>query len=140
MRLKAAFVPISRENSAQTNQTDGARQEKKTYMKITEPVINADDDAAVSGFLYGLLLENEAKDLRMATCAFQTVLTSPSKLIPASLVGGHLEKIRKTDLQAYQEGSSLALNISKSEGKRAPGERAEARQWVIPARKPWSSQ
>lgn len=132
-RLKKKLVELGKWESLQTLYT------ATRALKIMDPVINADDDAAVSGFLYGLRLENEAKDLRMATCAFQTVLTSPSKLVPASLVGGHLEKIRKADHQAYQQGSSLALNISKSEGKRAPGERAAALQWVIPARKPWSS-
>jgi hypothetical protein len=105
-------------------------------IKIKEPVINYDDDNAVSGLLYGLRLTKEAKDLRMGTCALQTVLTSPSKLVPASLVGKYLEEIRKSDPQAYQQGSILALNISKAEGKRAPGERAQALQWVIPSRKP----
>jgi hypothetical protein len=132
-RLKKKLVDLGKWESLQTLYT------ATRALKIMEPVINADDDAAVSGFLYGLRLENEAKDLRMATCAFQSVLTSPSKLVPPSLVGGRLEKIRKTDPQAYQQGSSLALNISKSEGKRAPGERAEALQWVIPARKPWNN-
>lgn len=107
-------------------------------LKITEPVLNADDDAVVSGFLYALRLEQDARDLRMATCAYQTALASPSKLVPASLIGSRIDEIRRKDPKAYQQGCALALNISKAEGKRAPGERAEALQWVIPARKPWS--
>lgn len=105
-------------------------------LKIMEPVISSDDDGAVSGYLYGLRLQNEAKDLRMATCAFQSVLSSPSKLVPAALVGKQLEEIQKSDPRAYSQGSGLALNLSRSEGKRAPGERAPALVWLIPARKP----
>lgn len=131
-RLKKKLVELQKWDSLQTLYT------AIRALKITEPVLNADDDAAVSGYLYAQRLEQEAKDLRMATCAYQTVLSSPSKLVPASLIGSRLEEIRRRDPKAYQQGSSLALNISKAEGKRAPGERAEALQWIIPARKPWS--
>ncbi len=132
-RLKNKLAVFGKWESLQTLYT------ASRAIKIMEPIINKDDDNAVSGFLYGLRLAKEANDSRMATCAFQTVLTNPSKLVPASLVGKHLEGIRKSDPQAYRQGSELALNISKAEGKRAPGERAEALQWVIPARKPWKN-
>ena len=129
-RLKTKLARLEKWEALQTLYT------ATRAIKIKEPVINHDDDNAVSGLLYGLRLAQEAKDLRMGTCALQTVLTSPSKLVPASLVGKYLEEIRKSDPLAYQQGNALALNISKAEGKRAPGERAQALQWVIPSRKP----
>jgi hypothetical protein len=131
-RIKKRLTELQKWDSLQTLCT------AVRALKITEPVLNADDDAMVSGYLYALRLEQDAKDLRMATCAYQTALASSSKLVPASLIGLRLDEIRRKDPKAYQQGSALALNISKAEGKRAPGERAEALQWVIPARKPWS--
>lgn len=129
-RLMPRFVQLEKWESLQTLYT------ASRAIKVMEPSFHADDDAALSSFLYGIKLSTEAKDLRMATCAFQSVLTSPSKLVPASVVGKHLDAIRSSDPKAYREGCELALNISRAEGKRAPGERVPALQWVIPARKP----
>jgi hypothetical protein len=129
-RLMPRLVQLEKWESLQTLYT------ANRAIKVQETPFHADDDAALSSFLYGIKLSTEAKDLRMATCAFQSVLTSPSKLVPASVVGKRLDAIRSSDPKAYREGCELALNISRAEGKRAPGERVPALQWVIPARKP----
>ncbi len=127
-RLKPRLVQLGKWELLQTLYT------ATRALKMMEPLITGDDDAAASSFLYGIRMATEAKDLRMATCAFQSVLTLPSTLVPAEIVGQRLTAIRAADPKAYQQGSEMALNISRAEGKRAPGERIPSLVWIIPAR------
>jgi hypothetical protein len=98
--------------------------------------ISLEERQALDSFVYGMRQENDAKDFRTATMAYQSVLTNSSTLIPPAQVGARLENLRQNHPKEYESGIDDALNLNKGESRVLPGARPKQLVWAIPARKP----
>jgi len=105
-------------------------------VKVSSSVFSINDGTALDAWIFGMKQENDAKDIRAATLAYQYVLTSSSLLIPAKIVGGRLENLRKNHPTEYQSGVDSAISFSRGETKARPGARDKQLSWTIPNRKP----
>ncbi|MEQ1860627.1 MAG: hypothetical protein ABMA13_11890 [Chthoniobacteraceae bacterium] len=66
------------------------------------------DSAALSQFLAALNFQ-KAKQYALAVEAFQAALKTGSEVVPAELIGQHLEKIRAEHSREFDEGVQLAV-------------------------------
>lgn len=72
-------------------------------------VVAATDSTALTQFSAGLNQER-AKQYAMAVISFQGALKTGSQLLPAEIIGDHLEAIKAAHPQEFEQGMQLALN------------------------------
>lgn len=83
-------------------------------LNLTDAIASTSDSTMIASWLAGLNQET-AKQWVLAVGSFQAALKTGSQVVPAELIGQHLEDIKKAHPQEFEQGVQLMLNPPASD-------------------------